>query len=134
MTRLEGERIVVTGASTGLGREMALRYAAEGARVGLLSRSDADLEAVADEAAGETLVLPTDVTETEQVSGAIDEVFGAGGGVDTLINNVRKSEALPQPITDLRFLRAPASACSPSTTRGSRCTRPPRRTGRTSST
>jgi 3-oxoacyl-[acyl-carrier protein] reductase len=87
MSRLEGERIVVTGASKGLGREMALRYAAEGARVGLLSRGEADLEAVAGEAAGETLVLPTDVTDPERVSGAIDEVVGAWGGVDTLVNN-----------------------------------------------
>jgi 3-oxoacyl-[acyl-carrier protein] reductase len=87
MSRLDGERIAVTGASTGLGREMALRYSEEGARVALLSRSEADLRVVADEAAGETLVLPTDVTDSEQVGDAVDAVVDAWGGVDTLVNN-----------------------------------------------
>lgn len=87
MSRLDGERILVTGASAGLGREMALRYATEGARVGLLSRSEDDLRAVADEAAGETLVLPTDVTDSGQVDDAVAEAVDAWGGVDTLVNN-----------------------------------------------
>jgi 3-oxoacyl-[acyl-carrier protein] reductase len=87
MSRLDDERIVVTGASTGLGRGMALRYAEEGARVALCSRSEADLRAVADEAAGETLVLPTDVTDRDAVMAAVDTVVDAWGGVDTLVNN-----------------------------------------------
>jgi len=87
MSRLDGERIVVTGASAGLGEEMALRYSEEGARVALLSRSEADLQAVADEAAAETLVLPTDVTDAGQVGDAVDAVVDAWGGVDTLVNN-----------------------------------------------
>ncbi|MFB6207269.1 MAG: SDR family NAD(P)-dependent oxidoreductase [Haloglomus sp.] len=91
MTRLDGERIIVTGASTGLGEEMALRYADEGARVGLLSRSEADLEAVtaeaAGETAGETLVCPADVTDAAQVADAVAAVVDAWGGVDTLVNN-----------------------------------------------
>lgn len=87
MSRLDGERIVVTGASAGLGKELTLRYAEEGARIALLSRSEADLRAVADEAGGETLVLPTDVTDAEQVTDAVEAVVDAWGGVDTLVNN-----------------------------------------------
>jgi 3-oxoacyl-[acyl-carrier protein] reductase len=87
MSRLDGERIVVTGASAGLGEEMALRYAEEGARVALLARSKADLRGVADEAAGETLVLPTDVTGRDPVMAAVDTMVDAWGGVDTLVNN-----------------------------------------------
>jgi 3-oxoacyl-[acyl-carrier protein] reductase len=87
MSRLDGERILVTGASAGLGREMALRYSDEGARVALCSRSEDDLAAVADEAGGETLVCPTDVTAPEQVGDAVDAVVDAWGGVDTLVNN-----------------------------------------------
>lgn len=89
MSRLDGERIVVAGAgaSAGLGKEMALRYSEEGARVALCSRSEVDLRAVADEAAGATLVCPTDVTDAGQVGDAVDTVVGAWGGVDTLVNN-----------------------------------------------
>ncbi|WP_276259087.1 SDR family NAD(P)-dependent oxidoreductase [Haloglomus litoreum] len=87
MDRLDGERIVVTGASAGLGRQMALRYSDEGARVALSSRSEDDLAAVAAEAAGETLVLPTDVTDPEQVASTVDAVVDAWDGVDTLVNN-----------------------------------------------
>ncbi len=87
MSRLEGERIVVTGASKGLGKSMALRYAEEGARVGLLSRSEKDLESVAKEAPGETLVLPADVTDAGEVNAAIERMAEEWGGVDTLVNN-----------------------------------------------
>lgn len=53
---LEGERIIITGASRGLGREMALRFSREGARVTLVARNEPDLRAVADAAPSETLI------------------------------------------------------------------------------
>jgi 3-oxoacyl-[acyl-carrier protein] reductase len=79
--------ILVTGASRGLGREMSLRFAAEGARVVLLARDEAELEAVADEADGETLVAPADVTDGGQVADAVDDAHERFGRVDTLVNN-----------------------------------------------
>lgn len=87
MTRLADDVILVTGASRGLGREMSLRFAAEGARVVLLARDEAALEAVAAEADGETLVTPADVTNGGQVVDAVDAAHDRFGRVDTLVNN-----------------------------------------------
>src|SRR5207244_12951988 len=61
--RFAGRRAGVTGPSAGIGRAAALRFAAEGARVGLVARGREPLEAVASEIAasgGEALVLPAD--------------------------------------------------------------------------
>jgi 3-oxoacyl-[acyl-carrier protein] reductase len=87
MTELDGEVVVVTGANRGLGREMSLRFAGEGARVALVARTESELEAVAGEAAGETLVAPADVTDSTGVESAIEATLDAFGGVDTLVNN-----------------------------------------------
>lgn len=87
MATLDGESIIVTGASGGLGRSMSLRFSREGAHVTLVSRSRDKLEAVADEAPGETLVAMADVTEREDVEEAVAATVEATGGVDTLVNN-----------------------------------------------
>lgn len=87
MGALTDERIVVTGASRGLGRSMALRFASDGARVALVSRSEDQLASVADEADGETLVVPADVRDPDAVDGAVEATVEAFGGVDTLVNN-----------------------------------------------
>lgn len=87
MAELDGEVIIVTGASRGLGREMTLRFSAEGARVVLNARSRDDLEAVAAEASGDTLVAPGDVTDPAAVAGVVDATIEAYGRVDTLVNN-----------------------------------------------
>lgn len=87
MGRLDEAVVVVTGASRGLGREMALRFSAEGARVTLVARDADDLGEVAAAATGETLVAPTDVTDDDQVRDAVDQALERFGRVDTLVNN-----------------------------------------------
>jgi len=90
MTALAGERIVVTGASRGLGRSMAERFVREGGRVALVSRSRDRLDAVAAGLAdepGETLVVTADVRDADDVDAAVSETVDAFGGVDTLVNN-----------------------------------------------
>ncbi|OLZ40930.1 dehydrogenase [Natrinema saccharevitans] len=87
MTTLNDETIIVTGASKGLGRSMALALSDRGANVVLTARSEADLEAVADEAADETLVAPADVREADDVDRVVDATLERFGRVDTLINN-----------------------------------------------
>src|SRR3990172_8823427 len=66
LTSYHGLAALVTGASSGIGRALALRLAREGARVALVARREAELEAVASRiraASGEALVLPCDVAE-----------------------------------------------------------------------
>ena len=87
MERLRGKRIIVTGAGSGIGRAIALRFAAEGARVII---SDVDEEAatrVAAEAGGETLVRKTDVTSTSEVETLVQTSVEEWGGLDVMVNN-----------------------------------------------
>lgn len=87
MADLQDEVIVVTGASRGLGRSMANRFADEGARVVLTARDEARLEAVADELASESLVVPADVRDTSDVEAVIERTTDEFGLLDTLVNN-----------------------------------------------
>lgn len=87
METLDGETIIVTGASKGLGASMTARFAAEGANVVASARSEADLEEVATEADGEVLVAPGDVTVESDVRGVIEAAVDAYGTVTGLVNN-----------------------------------------------
>jgi NAD(P)-dependent dehydrogenase (short-subunit alcohol dehydrogenase family) len=87
MERLSGKRSIVTGAGAGIGRAIALRFAAEGARVVI---SDVDGEAaasVAAEAGGETLVRKADVTSTSEVETLVQTSVEEWGGLDVMVNN-----------------------------------------------
>lgn len=86
----DGEVVVVTGASSGVGRATAREFGSHGARVGLLARNEEALENAKEEiedAGGEALVVPTDVAEHEQVEEAADAVEEAFGPVDVWVND-----------------------------------------------
>jgi meso-butanediol dehydrogenase / (S,S)-butanediol dehydrogenase / diacetyl reductase len=88
--RLEGKRSVVTGAASGLGREVALLFASEGARVVAADLNAAGAEAVADEingGGGAAVAQACDVTVEDQVRAALDRCRSEWGGLDTLVNN-----------------------------------------------
>jgi len=88
---LKGKVAVVTGASRGIGRSIALGLAAEGCRLGICARGAERLEQTADEVracGAEVLALPVDATDTsalEQFVGAVGERYGR---IDVLVNNV----------------------------------------------
>jgi len=91
--RFEGRSVVVTGAGTGFGAEIAVRAAQEGARVvGVHYRSSkAGAGQTADrvrEAGAEPVLLQADIADWAQVKALAEESFRQLGGVDAVINNV----------------------------------------------
>jgi len=85
--RLEGKLALVTGAASGIGRETAARFAAEGARVALADlRADA-ARAAAQELGGNAFGLAIDVTRRESVETAMAEAVAELGGLDVVVCN-----------------------------------------------
>jgi NAD(P)-dependent dehydrogenase (short-subunit alcohol dehydrogenase family) len=82
--------VLITGASSGIGRDLALTFAKMGAKVALLARRAEVLETLALEiahAGGEALVLAADVTSRAEVRDAIDRALAHFGRIDVLINS-----------------------------------------------
>lgn len=93
---LEEQTVVITGASSGIGRETALRMAARGASVVLAARNEEALSAVAAEiratGVGRALVVPTDVADSAQVQRLADLTLDGFGRIDTWVNDAAVSE------------------------------------------
>lgn len=88
MTQSLREKIVVvTGASSGIGRAVARLFATEGARLALVARSTEKLKALAREIGGDTLVLTTDLALPAEVDRMIAAVLQRFGRVDVLMPN-----------------------------------------------
>jgi NAD(P)-dependent dehydrogenase (short-subunit alcohol dehydrogenase family) len=89
--RLEGLRIVVTGASRGLGRAIAEGFAAEGARLVVTATTEGHLASICDvlkrASAGAPIALALDLSEPETCARAADEAVAALGRIDALVNN-----------------------------------------------
>lgn len=84
----EGRVVAVTGASAGLGAEVARLFGTQGASVGLLARSEERLRAVAAQIrTGPTAVAPADVVDEEATRAALESIEGALGPIDVLVNN-----------------------------------------------
>lgn len=87
MSRLNGKIALITGASRGLGKAMALALAAEGASVALVARDAQKLEDVRREIGGKAAVFLADVTNPAEVARLESEVTARFGVVQILINN-----------------------------------------------
>ena len=89
MNALEGKTAIVTGAGRGIGRAVALAFAAEGAAVALASRSRADLAEVAgairSAGGGRALAIPTDVTNDGAIEALVEQTLADLGRVDVLV-------------------------------------------------
>ncbi len=86
----QNETVIITGASGGIGRATARKFAREGARIGLIARGRRGLEAAArevEQAGGEALVLPLDVSHYDQVEAAASSVEDAFGPIDVWVND-----------------------------------------------
>lgn len=90
MIVLKGKSVIITGASRGIGRALALRLAEEGARLALLARSESELLEVQQEVEAKgagCLVFAGDVSDEAYVQAAVQSVISAWGTLDLLINN-----------------------------------------------
>lgn len=105
---LSGQVAVVTGASTGLGVQMAKALASQGANLVLLARRqnllEQNAEAITKEFGVEVLPMACDITKTENVLAAVEATMARFGRVDILINNAGTGAvANAEDITDEQF-------------------------------
>ncbi len=117
-TALQGRTYIITGASRGIGREIALRLAREGANIVVAAKSahphpklPGTIHSVAkevEEAGGKALAMQVDVRDEERLKQMAQEAADTFGGIDGLINNAGaiklvNSESLPPKRFDLMF-------------------------------
>jgi thioester reductase-like protein len=91
---LDGRRVVITGASSGIGRAAALKVAEAGGVPLLVARRQAELEEVRAEiaaAGGQAFVYPCDLTDDESVDKMVAQMLMEQPGVDMLVNNAGRS-------------------------------------------
>jgi len=101
--QLQGRSALVTGAASGIGKEIALTYSREGARVAIADLNKAAADATAAEinrAGGKAIGVAMDVASEEAVNAGVAAVIAAFGGVDILVSNagiqiVRPLEQFP---------------------------------------
>lgn len=96
--KLNNKVAIITGASKGIGKGIAIRYAHEGATVIVASRSMDLLSAIAEEInseGGQALALKVDVRRSESIQGVVDKVVEKFGRLDIMVNNAGISMAHP---------------------------------------
>ncbi len=118
MSSLKDRTIIITGASRGIGREMALRFAVDGANIVIAAKSSephpklpGTIHSVAEEveaAGGKALPYQLDVRDDEQVAQMVAAAAETFGGIDAVINNagaikLMNSEMLPMKRFDLMY-------------------------------
>ncbi len=105
---LTGQVAVVTGASTGLGVQMAKALASQGAKIVCLARRQNLIDEVAkdltDTYGVEAIGIKCDITDTDRVNEVVDEILAKFGRIDILINNAGTGAVAPaEDITDEQF-------------------------------
>jgi citronellol/citronellal dehydrogenase len=110
--KLEGKTAIITGASRGIGKALALAFAKEGASVVIAARTEQEgklpgtIHQTADEirsAGGKVLAVRCDVTNEEDVEAMIAKALDAFGRIDILVNNA--AVAVRSPLTEMTLKR-----------------------------
>jgi NAD(P)-dependent dehydrogenase (short-subunit alcohol dehydrogenase family) len=109
LTPVAEQSVVITGASSGIGRVTALRFARGGARVTVAARNARALDQLVEQIeheGGEALAVPTDVAVEAQVQALAERAAGRFGGIDTWVNNAGVSMYAPfDEVTSEEFRR-----------------------------
>jgi NAD(P)-dependent dehydrogenase (short-subunit alcohol dehydrogenase family) len=101
---LEGKVVLVTGASRGIGAAVARAYSDAGAAVALAARDANALEELArelNEAGGNALVVPTDVTDADAVANLVEQAVSTFGRLDVACNNAAFADHRPTLLADI---------------------------------
>lgn len=102
MGKLTGKIAVITGCSGGLGKQLAFRFAREGAKLAICARSAGKLADTAKECealGAEVLAVPVDLTDVDQLKGFVEATAAKFGTIDVLLNNA-VSISSPHPFLD----------------------------------
>ena len=83
---MTGKRVMVTGASNGIGRATAERFLNEGSKVVLVGRRESGLQEVASRASGNSFIIPADLSDEKQSESCIAHAVEMMGALDVLIN------------------------------------------------
>jgi 3-oxoacyl-[acyl-carrier protein] reductase len=89
LSSIKDKGVLITGAGRGIGKRLAMGFSQAGARVGLLARSQAQIDLAKleiEQAGGNALRIRADVRDLEQISAAVDRMRAVFGGVEVLIH------------------------------------------------
>ncbi len=92
---MDGRKVLVTGASSGIGAAIAVRLAAAGANVAAVSRSGRVPGDALDTGAGTITAVVADLSDRAQVDTVVHRAVDALGGLDTVVNNAGRGDWLP---------------------------------------
>lgn len=101
--RLENKVVLLTGASAGIGRDMAVLFAKEGAKVVAVARREERLKEIAEQSkdlAGEILACKADISKQEDIDKMVDFTMEKFGRIDVLVNNAGVMDNF-EPVTEI---------------------------------
>lgn len=106
---LEGKSVLITGGGTGIGRALALAFAAHGARVGIVARREEPLQGTCDlvqEAGGECTYRTLDIRDDGAADEVVEHFWSTWGRIDILINNAGGNFVSPAQLMSTKGFRS----------------------------